>query len=158
MTRVHPVFCEIKATRFSSRLSLRRHDGSIWRARIGDAIREVGNFAVQFALLSPNRWQSVLVNADGSLRGSKPMTRPAIDHSLLSPSGRMSKRSRRAALKREHGRLFPPGFWDGPAMPDNHAENLRAAARNLRELAARGMSPRKFLREAERLEKEAANA
>ena len=37
---------------------------------------------------------------------------PSIDHSLLSPSGRVSKRARKAALKREQARLFPPGYWE----------------------------------------------
>lgn len=39
---------------------------------------------------------------------------PSIDHSLLSPSGKMSKRARRAAMDREREKLFPPGFWDEP--------------------------------------------
>ncbi len=86
--------------------------------------------------------------------------RPSIDHSLLSPSGTVSKRARKAALKREGARLFPPGFFD---KQEQSAEDLALkdreqklrAAKNLRELAARGMSPRKFMREAERLEREA---
>lgn len=34
------------------------------------------------------------------------MSWPSIDHSLLSPSGHISKRARKAALAREHDRLF----------------------------------------------------
>src|ERR1700690_1149210 len=43
------------------------------------------------------------------------MTWPAIDHGLLSPSGHISNRARKAALKREHARLF-----GNPA--DEHSE------------------------------------
>ena len=84
---------------------------------------------------------------------------PSIDHGILSPSGRVSKRARRAALKREEARLFPPGFWSAPTPPitllDRIACLLRAIA-NLRDLADRGMSPRKHRREADRLESEIA--
>lgn len=75
---------------------------------------------------------------------------------LSSPSGRMSKRARKAAEKRLNDALFPPGFWDLPARvktPEDH----RAYARTLRELAARGMRPRVHVREAERLEALAAS-
>ncbi len=39
---------------------------------------------------------------------------PSIDHTVLSPSGRVSKAARKAALKSEAARLFPPGFWSEP--------------------------------------------
>lgn len=86
--------------------------------------------------------------------------RPAIDHSLLSPSGRISKRAKRVAMAREAARLFPPGFWDRPKKTEagQRAEQKRALlrkAKELRELAARGMCPRKFVKEAERLEAQA---
>jgi hypothetical protein len=86
---------------------------------------------------------------------------PAIDHTILSPSGRVSKRARDAALKREAARLFPPGFWNQPEksaaeLRSAKAESLRRSAANLRELAARGMSAKKFTREAARMEAEAA--
>lgn len=86
--------------------------------------------------------------------------RPSIDHTILSPSGRVSKRAREAALKREHDRLFPPGFWDEPAktqeqLRQEKATTLRRSAAHLRELAERGMSRKKFLREAAKLEEQA---
>ena len=82
---------------------------------------------------------------------------PCIDHSILSPSGRVSKRSREAAMKREAAKLFPPGFWDAPKKTDleirkQKSLSLRRSASNLRELAERGMSTGKFLKEAKRLE------
>ena len=85
---------------------------------------------------------------------------PFIDHSLLSPSGSMSKRARRAALKRDHDLLFPPGFWDKPEITESEkhaaeAAELRRSASTLRELAAKGMSRRKFLAAAARIEAEA---
>jgi hypothetical protein len=87
--------------------------------------------------------------------------RPTVDHTILSPSGRVSKRARAAALQREHDRLFPPGFWDAPSktaaeQAREKAVNLRRSAKNLRELAERGMQPRKFAKEADRMEQEAA--
>ena len=90
----------------------------------------------------------------------KPGLWPSIDHGILSPSGKVSKRAREAALKRETEKLFPPGYWDAPAKTEAEARAgkataLRRTATNLRELADRGMTPRKFLREAARLEAEA---
>jgi len=87
---------------------------------------------------------------------------PSIDHSLLSPSGRMSKAARARALKREAARLFPPGFWDvaPPTAAELAAQKviaLRRHAKTLRDLAARGMSRRRFLREAAELDAEAAS-
>jgi hypothetical protein len=86
---------------------------------------------------------------------------PSIDHSVLSPSGRVSKAARNAAFKREAARLFPEGFWDPPEktaaeQAREKAESLRRSAANLRQLAARGMSTKKFTREATRMEAEAA--
>lgn len=83
------------------------------------------------------------------------MTWPAIDHSGLSPSGRCSKRARKAWLKREAARLFPPGTFS-TATPPTDRVVLLVSAKRLRDLAALGMSPRKFAREAARLEAEAA--
>jgi ABC-type Zn uptake system ZnuABC Zn-binding protein ZnuA len=72
----------------------------------------------------------------------------------------MSKRAREEALKREHDRLFPPGFWDDPKTLEQLAKEkataLRRSASNLRELADKGMSPKKFRKKAEQLEQEAA--
>lgn len=93
----------------------------------------------------------------GSRECSSAISRPSIDHTLLSPSGRASKRARDAALKREAARLFPPGYFDAPTksaqqIASEKAATLRRSAANLRDLAARGMSARKFLREAAKLE------
>jgi hypothetical protein len=83
--------------------------------------------------------------------------RESIDHGLLSPSGRVSKRARKSAMDRAWAALFPPGFWDKPtATPEVAAletiKRYRRSAAELRELAARGMSCRKFIREAVALE------
>ena len=84
---------------------------------------------------------------------------PTVDHSLLSPSGRMSKRARRAAEARETAKLFPPGFWDKPALTAKEQasakrESMVRHVKTLRDLAARGMSQRRFTREADRLEQD----
>jgi hypothetical protein len=86
--------------------------------------------------------------------------RPTIDHSILSPSGRVSERAREAAMKREAEILFPPGYWTAPEKTTEEIsqakiEGLLRAAHNLRGLAARGMSPRKHLEAAEEMEAEA---
>ena len=78
---------------------------------------------------------------------------------LSSPSGRMSKRARRAAEERLGKMIF--GETGGipklfPKQPTK-AEACRNWAKELRLLAARGMKPRAYIREAERLEKEAEN-
>lgn len=85
---------------------------------------------------------------------------PSIDHSLLSPSGKASKRARVAALKREGERLFPPGFWDaGPLTAaqvlGRRILALRRRAANLSELADRGMNPARYRRVAASLMAEA---
>ncbi len=86
-------------------------------------------------------------------------TWPSIDHSLLSPSGHMSKRARKQAEQREHAKLFPAGFWDVVKTPEQEraekAKSLRHTATTLREMAARGMKPRAFVKAAEKLEREA---
>ncbi|OGQ00792.1 MAG: hypothetical protein A2Z40_04255 [Deltaproteobacteria bacterium RBG_19FT_COMBO_60_16] len=88
----------------------------------------------------------------------KPL-RPTIDHSLLSPSGRVSERACKAALKREAEILFPPGYWTGVKTTEEifqaKIDTLLHSAHNLRELAARGMAPKKHLKAAEEMEGEA---
>jgi pantothenate synthetase len=80
---------------------------------------------------------------------------------LSSPNGRMSKRARKAAEKRLAQALFGDGscFRHEPTeherMEQKRSSLIRSAA-NLRELAARGMSSRKFLKAAAKLEAEAA--
>lgn len=74
---------------------------------------------------------------------------------LSSPSGRMSKRSREAAEKRLREKLFGKDFdprGTNISQPTEKERDLRQAGR-LRELAVRGMSAKKFTREAEHLEK-----
>jgi hypothetical protein len=62
-------------------------------------------------------------------------------------------------MKREAEILFPPGYWTGEKTTEGIAQEnidrLLRAAHNLRELAARGMSPRKHLKAAEKMEAEA---
>lgn len=85
---------------------------------------------------------------------------PTIDHTILSPSGRCSKRTRKAAMDREAARLFPPGFWDTPEPTEEEKRaakvlSLRRHAATLRGLAERGMCRRKFTKEADAAEAEA---
>lgn len=75
---------------------------------------------------------------------------------LSSPSGRMSKRAREAANKRLSIALFGQNGLQAPARPQtSKKEQMLAHAKRLRELAARGMSPRKFIKDAEMLEAKA---
>lgn len=84
---------------------------------------------------------------------------PTIDHTLLGPSGRCSKRARNAAIARETAKLFPPGFWDVKKSDEQvRAEKIASllnSAKNLRDVAARGMKVRAFTKAAEKLEAEA---
>lgn len=76
---------------------------------------------------------------------------------LSSPSGRMSKRARKAAERRLAEALFGADGLQQPQTPQpSEAERLRRHAARLRTLAAAGMSPRKFRREADKAEAEAA--
>ena len=75
---------------------------------------------------------------------------------LASPSGRISKRALKSAQDRIAQQLFgdlgPGGLkGEGPPQPTERERLLSQAAR-LRELAALGMSVRKFTKEATRLE------
>ena len=81
-----------------------------------------------------------------------------LDHSLLSPSGRMSKRARRRVLDRLGDKLFGPesGFVEPEVPQPSEKEYLTRKAALLREMAARGMYPRKYKKEADRLEALAA--
>lgn len=73
-------------------------------------------------------------------------------------AGRMSKRSRDAAMKRLRNQLFGDGCLNPKVTQPNRREHLLRQAGELRELAARGMSPRSYLKRAIELEKEADNA
>lgn len=80
---------------------------------------------------------------------------------LSSPSGRMSKRARKQATERLSKALFGEHCTrddiTGTAATDRREQLLRSA-QNLRDLAARGMSPRKFINAAEKLEEEAVQS
>lgn len=87
--------------------------------------------------------------------GDKRLTRPEMDHGMLSPSGRVSKRARKAKLAIETARLFPPGYWDKPVptaaqAAAQAARQQRRHAIRLTDLANRGMHPRKYKKEAAR--------
>jgi hypothetical protein len=78
---------------------------------------------------------------------------------LSSPSGRMSKRARLAANKRLSVALFGEGGLQRPDRQQTNEEKaalLRQRAKDLRGYAANGFRPRVHIKEAERLEAEAA--
>lgn len=83
-----------------------------------------------------------------------------IDHGILSPSGRVSKRSRKLAQARVVRQLWPNGCTrediQGTAPQNDEKESLLRYARTLRDLASKGMHPRKYAKEAARLEALAA--
>ncbi len=104
---------------------------------------------------------------------------PGADHSMLSPSGSVSNRARQAALDRHQsafqefaqaqrdyqeeinqGRIMDPLGRFSPIQQSDPLEAKRKLllrnAATLRELAKNGLRPRKYLREAEKLEAEAA--
>ena len=90
------------------------------------------------------------------------MSRPSIDHGLLSGTGRMSKHARKAALKREFDKLFPKDeFPNGIPMgtlveQPTEKEYLLKQAAELHALADRGMCIRKYRKKAKELEAQAA--
>jgi hypothetical protein len=77
---------------------------------------------------------------------------------LGSPSGRMSGAARRRANERLRVALFGP---EGLRLPEpkqpTESEVLLRQAAQLRDLAARGMKPRAYLKKAIELEREAHN-
>ena len=75
---------------------------------------------------------------------------------LSSPSGRMSKRARKAAQERMRLALFGPnGLQRIPPKQPSKAEGLRRHAQCLYDLADRGMCPRSYRKQAALLEQEA---
>lgn len=77
---------------------------------------------------------------------------------LTSPSGKMSKRARKAAQERNRVILFGPNGLSKPKCPQpTEKETLLRRAAELRELANRGMKPRAYKKEADRLEAMAKN-
>jgi len=76
---------------------------------------------------------------------------------MSSPSGRMSKRARAAAERRLSLALFgPDGLQKKPTDQPSNRERLLRQAAILRGLAERGMSVKKFTKEAAKLEAQAA--
>lgn len=76
---------------------------------------------------------------------------------LSSPSGRMSKAARRDAHERFRVALFGKDGLAYPTCPQpSKREKLLRDAKMFRDLADRGMSPRRYRRQAEQLEKQAA--
>lgn len=78
---------------------------------------------------------------------------------MSSPSGHMSKRARKAARERLRVALFgQQGLQRTRLVISNEQERglLLQRARELRAMAAGGMRPRAFVKEAERLEAKAA--
>lgn len=77
---------------------------------------------------------------------------------LSSPSGRMSNRSRAAAQAKLGEMLF--GGYQPSKLPlqPSKADRLRQEAAQCRDLAARGMRPRAFIKQAEWCEAQAALA
>jgi hypothetical protein len=79
---------------------------------------------------------------------------------ISSPSGRMSKAARKRAEKQLVQALFGNEGLSvlAPKLPPQPSkkDSLLREAKNLRELAARGMKPRAFVKEALKLEAEAA--
>jgi hypothetical protein len=84
------------------------------------------------------------------------MSWPSIDHSILSPNGRVSKKAREAAIKRCAELLFPNGFPRPTCEQPGEKDELLRRAAELRSFADRGMKPRAYRKEAERLEAQAA--
>ena len=80
------------------------------------------------------------------------MDYPTIDHSILSPSGRVSKRAEAAAKERARRELFGDGLAYPTVPQPTEAESLRRWAATLRSLAERGMKPKAYARKAAELE------
>ena len=81
------------------------------------------------------------------------MSWPSIDHSFISPNGRISDRARKEYMKRFTKELFGEEGMPAPTcrQPSKKESYLRQA-RELRDLAARGMKPRAYIKQAEMLE------
>lgn len=70
---------------------------------------------------------------------------PSIDHSILSPSGHVSKRTRNAALERTRQELFGKNGLERPkAKQPSEKERHLANAKMWHDLADRGMGVRKY--------------
>ena len=71
---------------------------------------------------------------------------------LASPSGKMSKRSLKAAQERVRRALFGNGLKPIPTPQPSLEDTYLRQAAELRLLASKGMKPRAHLKEARRLE------
>ena len=80
-----------------------------------------------------------------------------IDHSILSPGGRVSKRAEKSAKERQRKELFGDGLEYPMIEQPNKRERKLRLIREYRELAGRGMKPRKYEKLAQQLEKEIEN-
>ena len=78
-----------------------------------------------------------------------------MDHSVLSPSGRVSKRAEKAAKERVRRELFGDGLAFPSCQQPSKRESLLRQSQDLRELAARGLKPRAHIKLAAALENEA---
>ncbi|HDZ27368.1 hypothetical protein LCGC14_1184160 [marine sediment metagenome] len=82
---------------------------------------------------------------------------PSIDHSILSPSGKISKRSKDAYMKRFVKELFGPDGLQPPQCQQlTEKERLLRNAGMWRDLANRGMNPGKYNKQADEAEAKAA--
>lgn len=80
-------------------------------------------------------------------------TRPTVDHSTLSPSGKVSSRTRKATQEWTRKELFGDGLAFPQTEQPTEREHLARRIEELEALADRGMGPRKHRREAARLRK-----
>lgn len=74
---------------------------------------------------------------------------------ISSPSGRVSKRARKAAIERLRVSLFGDGLTHAPPPTptiEQERARLMVQAKQLRDLAARGMKPRAYIKQAAALE------
>lgn len=81
---------------------------------------------------------------------------PTIDHSVLSPNGRVSKRARAAKMAIEHAKLFEGVELAPPPAPPTKADRLARLQReliNLRARAAAGERARYHTRQADLCER-----
>ena len=89
------------------------------------------------------------------------MTRPTVDHSFLSPSGRISKRARAAEMARVFGgaNLITAADLHRArlaAIQPTEIIRLQRQSAHLRQLAAAGMKPRAFSKQADALDAQIA--
>lgn len=78
-----------------------------------------------------------------------------MDHGILSPSGKVSRRAERAAKERIRKELLPKGIPGPQEIQISEKEYLLRRATELRMWADRGFRPRKHRKEADSLELEA---